>query len=84
METKHIVIGLGIIVLILGGYIVYELYSDNLEKKAIENQQLGYNFLLNNIIIKTSNCEQYPIQFFNSEINQTQEINLVAVECLQQ
>ena len=69
--------------MVMLSYIIYgEIKEDSLTKAA-ENQQLGYNFLLNDIMTVVMSCEPYSVKFINPSTNLTQEVNLIAAECLQ-
>ena len=83
MLNKNYII-IGILIILLGSltYIGYDKYKE----KQIEVYQQGLNdgrdLTISNLIEVAITCQQIPLTFQNN--NQTQKVNLIALECIQE
>ncbi len=69
-----------ILLIALASYVAYDKYSEYLDKKEAELIQEVTQSIIINLIEQAVKCE--PITFTLDE--QGNEINLIAIECLQQ
>ena len=79
-DKQKLIIGfLILIVLILGGILVYTYAAKPLiSGYVVSAQNQGVEFAVVSIMQQAASCQQVPLTFGN------QTINLIAVECLQQ
>ncbi|MEX0920653.1 MAG: hypothetical protein WDZ62_00085 [Candidatus Pacearchaeota archaeon] len=80
-KNKAIITGLSIAVVILALIVVYVfVLQPTITGNAIERQQEGFNIAIIQIGQLAAQCQPIPVPLETGE-NQTQTINLVAMEC---
>ncbi len=78
-NTKVVIISLILIIVVLGGIVLYSfVVKPQISGYVTSKQVEGANIALSQVLAVVSQCQTFPVDLGNG-----QSINLVALECLQ-